>query len=62
MRLSATGYCEEEQSVLCDKVTQQEWQMIFSKVLSQCVMSKMIHSVIFKPGLINGSCKFVSAF
>lgn len=36
--------------------------MIFSKVLSQCVMSKMIHSVIFKPGLINGSCKFVSAF
>lgn len=37
MRLSATGYCEEEQSVLCDKVTQQEWQMIFSKVfVSMC--------------------------
>lgn len=48
--------------MLCDKVTQQGWQMIFSEVLSQCIMSNMISSAIFKAGLINESCNSLSAF
>lgn len=42
--------------MLCDKVTQQGWQMIFSEVLSQCIMSNMISSAIFKAKLINEPC------
>lgn len=36
--------------------------MIFSEVLSQCVMSNMISSAIFKAGLINESYNLASAF
>lgn len=55
MRLSATGYYWREWSALCDKVTQQGWQMIFPEVWSQCVVSDMISCAIFKAGLINES-------
>lgn len=36
--------------------------MIFSEVLSQCVMSNMIRGAIFKAGLINESYNLFSAF
>lgn len=60
--LSATGYYGGEWGALCDKVTQQGWQMIFSEVLSQCVMSNMISGDIFKARLINESYNLFSAF
>lgn len=36
--------------------------MIFSEVLSQCVVSNMISGAIFKAGLINESYNLFSAF
>lgn len=41
--------------MLCDKVTQQGWQIIFPEVLSQRVVSNMISSAIVKAGLMNES-------